>query len=82
MYVRIALYNYIFQGIIVSSYVDMSEPSYGDYVYPRVAIGFGWVLSVSILLPLPICAVRQLLREEGSLKQVMGMVPCLDANET
>ena len=62
-----------FQGIILFGFVDVIQPSYGDYAYPRVAIGLGWVLAICPLLPLPVCAVHQLLSEKGNLKQVTGV---------
>ena len=43
----------IYPRYILLFFVDVVDPSYGDYAYPRVAIGLGWVLGICPLLPLP-----------------------------
>ena len=50
--------------------VQVSEPTYGEYIYPRWAIAYGWFLATVSLLPIPIFAVMELRKQKGSLKEV------------
>lgn len=58
------------QFIWLFSVSQMSPVTYGTYQYPTWAILFGWFLGLCSLLPVPICAVIQIVKAEGTLKQV------------
>ncbi|XP_064621443.1 sodium- and chloride-dependent glycine transporter 1-like [Lineus longissimus] len=51
------------------SAIGFSVPTYGDYVYPTWAIGFGWFLAIISLTPLPIVMVKEMMQKEGSFLQ-------------
>ena len=48
----------------------MAEPSYGDYTYPDGAIIVGWIVAFMSLVPIPVLAVHELFKREGSLLEV------------
>ncbi|XP_062570938.1 sodium- and chloride-dependent glycine transporter 1-like [Saccostrea cucullata] len=51
------------------SVTQLSPVTYGDYEYPDGAIVFGWMLGLVSLVPVPVCALIAILREEGNLLQ-------------
>jgi hypothetical protein len=58
---------------------QLSPVTYGVYKYPDGAIVVGWMLGLVSLLPVPVCALIAILREQGSLINVRtGFTPCLD----
>ena len=64
-------YKLVTQQIItVYNLVAMGRPYYGDYMYPNWAVGLGWCIAVSSLLPIPICFLFELLKHEGTLTEV------------
>ena len=48
----------------------MAEPSYGDYTCPDGAIIVGWIVAFMSLVPIPVLAVHELFKREGSLLEV------------
>ena len=69
-------YNYLFlfQIIMVYSFVGLKTPTYGNYEYPWWALLIGWVIALASILPLPIAAVHSILQQKGSLLQVQFTV--------
>ena len=58
---------------------QLSPVTYGDYEYPDGAIVVGWMLGLVSLLPVPVCALIAILREQGSLINVRtGLSPLFD----
>lgn len=43
---------------------------YNDYFYPNWAEWVGWSLALSSIVMIPLIAILQLLKTEGTLKQV------------
>jgi len=56
--------------MLVYSCVNMVPPKYGEYVYPQWAIGFGWVVALCSIVPMPAVAVYRIVMAKGSLMQV------------
>lgn len=49
------------------SVTQLSPVTYGKYEYPSWAIAFGWMLGIVSLVPLPVCAIIAIAKEEGPL---------------
>ncbi|KAJ8297706.1 hypothetical protein KUTeg_024237 [Tegillarca granosa] len=49
------------------SVTQLSPVTYGKYEYPSWAIAFGWILGIVSLVPLPVCAIIAIVKEEGPL---------------
>ena len=54
----------------------MAEPSYGDYTYPEGAIVVGWIIAFASLIPIPVSAIHELCKHEGSFLQVRFFLCC------
>ena len=48
----------------------MQAPYYGSYTYPGWANAVGWFIAVFSLFPIPICFVKAILDQEGTLVEV------------
>lgn len=59
----------IMLAMLVYSCVNMVPPKYGEYVYPQWAIGFGWVVALCSIVPMPAVAVYRIVMAKGSLMQ-------------
>ena len=57
--------------MIVSNMVTATEPTYGDYRYPTIAIAFGWMLAFVSSLPILIMAITEICKAKGSFAQVI-----------
>ena len=42
-------FPFLFQFILIYSWVDYSEVTYGDYVYPQWAAGLGWLMTLAVV---------------------------------
>ncbi|KAH3885125.1 hypothetical protein DPMN_009115 [Dreissena polymorpha] len=71
--------------IFLTSCVEYVAPSYGDYHFPALARGLGWVSVVLVILPIPFLAAWTVNRAKGStllkkfqtsLRPVGGWGPC------
>lgn len=60
----------ILQFIWLFSVTQLSPVTYGKYEYPSWAIAFGWMLGIVSLVPLPVCAIIAIVKEEGPLIEV------------
>ncbi|XP_069130315.1 sodium- and chloride-dependent glycine transporter 1-like [Argopecten irradians] len=49
------------------SVTQLSPVTYGTYQYPQWAIVLGWILGMTSLVPIPVCAIIAILKEKGSL---------------
>jgi len=62
-------------GCLLYSMATMVPPQYGSYVYPTWAIQFGWFVAVLSVIPIPVCAVIQLIKsyklEKSFLKALL-----------
>ena len=66
----VQVYYSILQLATVYNLVAFTRPYYGDYHYPPAAIGVGWLIAFASFIPIPLCAVRELTRHQGTLLQV------------
>ncbi|KAK6172241.1 hypothetical protein SNE40_015946 [Patella caerulea] len=51
------------------SVITLGPVTYGDYEYPKWAVLCGWLLGVCSVVPIPLCMVLQVYREEGPIIQ-------------
>ncbi|KAK3099577.1 hypothetical protein FSP39_006430, partial [Pinctada imbricata] len=49
------------------SVTQLSPVTYGDYQYPGWAIAFGWLLGMASIVPLPVCAIIAICKEDGPI---------------
>jgi len=49
---------------------QLSPVTYGDYEYPRWAIWFGWTLGIASIVPVPVCAIIAIAKEDGPISKV------------
>ncbi|XP_059155826.1 sodium- and chloride-dependent glycine transporter 2-like [Physella acuta] len=52
--------------IWVFSVITLTPVTYGDYSYPSWAVAIGWLLAVISVIPIPMVAMLQILKTEGS----------------
>ncbi|KAJ3603764.1 hypothetical protein NHX12_028505 [Muraenolepis orangiensis] len=66
--------------ILVSSIVQYSPAHYGDYVYPVWADTMGWGISLLSIVWIPLGALQEIWRNEGSFLQRVkhAMKPTID----
>ena len=50
-------YSVLFQGLIISKFVQYKTPTLGKYVYPPWAVNMGWMMVAFILLWVPLFAI-------------------------
>ncbi|XP_076436737.1 sodium- and chloride-dependent GABA transporter 1-like [Babylonia areolata] len=55
--------------LLIATFVNYTPPTLGDYVYGPGATSFGWCVAVSSFIPIPVFALYQLRKAEGSLVQ-------------
>jgi len=55
--------------VIIYSCINLAEPIYGDYKYPYWAILMGWILAVTVVMPIPVLAAREVWRQQGTIMQ-------------
>ncbi|XP_069068647.1 sodium- and chloride-dependent neutral and basic amino acid transporter B(0+)-like [Pleurodeles waltl] len=55
--------------IFVWSLVTFDPPTYGTYVYPRWGIALGWLMIIFCIMWIPLLAIIQIVRSEGTLWQ-------------
>lgn len=65
---------FCFQFIWLFSIVKLGPVTYGEKPYPEWAVTLGWCLGALSLIPIPICLVYQILREEGTLIEVWSVI--------
>ncbi|XP_046564506.1 sodium- and chloride-dependent betaine transporter-like [Haliotis rubra] len=54
---------------LVSTLASYKPPTYGEYNYPKAAVGVGWFIAMVTILPIPVVMVIQILKAEGSFVQ-------------
>ncbi|KAF8790807.1 sodium- and chloride-dependent glycine transporter 1-like [Argiope bruennichi] len=59
--------------------INHEAVSYDDYKYPKWSIVCGWMIAMCSIVPIPILAVVQLLKAEGSFKE--RLISCLQPTE-
>ncbi|KAK3104526.1 hypothetical protein FSP39_004176 [Pinctada imbricata] len=52
------------------SVINLKPVRYGNYVYPMVAVGIGWVIALASMAPIPIGMTHTLCHIQGSFKKV------------
>ncbi|XP_067649872.1 sodium- and chloride-dependent glycine transporter 1-like [Haliotis asinina] len=52
--------------IFCYSLYSYRPPKYGDYIYPSWATGFGWMISIGSLLPLPVVFIWTVYKTDGN----------------
>jgi len=50
--------------------VQHTPVTYGKYIYPGWAIGLGWLFALCSIIPLPICIIIKLAKQQGPMKKV------------
>ena len=63
-------FHWIFQVIMVVSWVDFSMARYGDYVYPDWANLLGWIISLSSSIVIMVYISYRIFKEKGPILQV------------
>jgi hypothetical protein len=56
------------------SVTQLKPVTYGDYEYPTWAIVFGWTLGMCSLAPIPIVALIEISKVEGTFMEVSFVV--------
>lgn len=51
-----------FQFILIYSFIDYNEVTYGDYKYPGWAESLGWLMTICVILGIIVTAVVQFFR--------------------
>ena len=54
--------------------MSYGKPYYLDYVYPTYAVAVGWMIACVSMVPMVYFAVKELLKHDGSLKEVCILV--------
>ncbi|OWF45691.1 Sodium- and chloride-dependent glycine transporter 2 [Mizuhopecten yessoensis] len=49
------------------SVLNFSAVTYGDYEYPDWGIALGWMFGLASLVPIPLCAIISILKEQGPI---------------
>ena len=52
------------------AWIDYHPAHYGDYYFPAWADGLGWLMSLCSVIFIPILAIYQLCKEDGSFMEV------------
>jgi len=55
--------------VIMYSAINMASPYYGSYTFPSWAVGFGWVLAMCSIIPVPLMAIKEVYSRKGTLRQ-------------
>ncbi|XP_060083068.1 sodium- and chloride-dependent glycine transporter 1-like [Ylistrum balloti] len=55
--------------LLLTSFVTYRPPKYGSYEYPEYTRVIGWVISCSVVIPIPLHIIWQLTKLKGTLKQ-------------
>ena len=58
------------QIVWVYNLVNYAEPYYQDYVYPKTAVAFGWLIAVSSFFPVVYFIIKEIISQDGSFKEV------------
>lgn len=56
--------------ILVFTLYDFDTLKYGKYDYPEWADGVGWLLSLASVFAIPVVAIVNIVKEEGSIMTV------------
>jgi hypothetical protein len=51
----------VFQFILIYSWVDYSEVTYGGYVYPKWAAALGWLMTIAVVAGIFVTAAVMLI---------------------
>ena len=60
----------IHQVMLLYNAAKLTKPTYGAYHYPEWAVGFGFIIAVVPVLPIPVVAALRVFQASGSLKEV------------
>ena len=55
----------------VYNLLALKAPYYGDYTFPVWSVAVGYVIALSSFIPIPLYMVICLLKEQGSLREVI-----------
>lgn len=57
-------------ALLVFIFINHQPVTYDKYVYPEWSIVVGWLLAFISIIPIPLVAVLQIAKAEGTLKEV------------
>lgn len=69
---------FVFQVLLILSFVQYRPPSYGNYSFPGLAEAMGWCLAVFVISPVFIVLLINIVKNRGALEKVretIGLVP-------
>ena len=64
----------VFQLLLLFGLINHTPVTYGTYSYPTWAVGCGWIIAMSSIVPIPIVFATKLVNAKGSLFQVRYMM--------
>lgn len=56
------------------SIITLGPVTYGEKAYPSWAVTFGWCLGSVSIIPIPLCAIYQLLKADGTFKERLQII--------
>ena len=64
------LFFCFFQFVLLFNWISWENPTAGDYEFPAWAHGFGWMMIMTSLIWIPLVAVYEIIKADGTLMEV------------
>ena len=64
--------KYLFQAILISTALNYSGNSYGDYIYPKGYNALGWLLTMSSVVMVPVVMIWKMVTRKGSVRNLLS----------
>ncbi|XP_035210687.1 sodium- and chloride-dependent glycine transporter 1-like [Stegodyphus dumicola] len=62
-------------SLLIFIVINHEAVSYGNYQYPQWSIALGWMIAMCSIAPIPVVAIAQILKAEGTFKE--RLISCL-----